>query len=235
MCETIESINYYYSNDTVLDCVNTILGICTPIILLLWFLFSQWNRISKSYLEEIPGLYAGFTPHVVDIDNASGLQSGMIMKIRDVNVNGYFRGQFDFREQRTYVMNENALRSDRLRDGIFTFIGKINYKYYLPKKRHPYRLVENRTYKGIMYIVDRLDFDLGKQSFEDFLSAEYEFAHYRELKEIKFIRKKMYKVDRPLPAKFTLYKAVDTRSEPYIHVKAVVFNGESRVDTGVDF
>jgi len=210
--------------------VSDIISIVTPLILLIWFYYSQKQRLSKSYFSEIDGLYAGFTEPISTIEDKTGINSGIIMNIRDTDDSGFFKGEFDFAENQIKLINDNILTRN-IRDGIHTFFGKLDFKLYISKSRHPFRLRENRVYNGSLYIVDRLDFSFDNYKIEDYLCAEYKIKHFREMQTLKFILKKVYRKDRPeLPKEFILYKKMGASFEPYKNVKEVVFRGNTRSD-----
>lgn len=52
------------------------------------------------------------------------------MNIRDVDDKGYFKDEFDFGET-LYTMEDFKTISE----GIFTFLGKLNYKIFVNKSR----------------------------------------------------------------------------------------------------
>ena len=151
------------------------------------------------------------------------------MNIRDIDNKGFFKGEFDFGETEMTRQNERPIAIN-LRDGIFTFLGKLNHRLLRNKTRHPFKPEENRQYLGKLFIVDRLDFSFSDYKIEDYLSAEYDIVHYREMQTMKFTLSKVYKADRPeLPKTFTLYKSAGFDFEPYKNVKQTVFR-ETRAD-----
>ena len=212
------------------ETISAVVSIATPIILLMWFYHSQRQSFSKHYLEEIDGIYAGYTQPISKIEDKKGLNAGIIMNIIGTDENGYFKGEFDFAETKTTIIN-HRVSDDKIRDGIHTFIGKLNFELYLDKDRHPFKLRQNRIYYGKLYIVDRLDFQIELTNIETYLNAEYDIIHYREMKVMKFTLSKLIKDDRPeLPKFFTLTKSYGLEFEPYKNVKETIFNNRSRVD-----
>jgi hypothetical protein len=213
-----------------LDQISDIISIATPIILFIWFYYSQKQTLSKNYFDQIDGIYAGFTEPISKIEDKRGVYSGIIMNIRDTDDKGYFKGEFDFGETKTDIVNDQ-LEFRNLRDGIHTFIGKLNFKFYKDKTRHPFKPSENRIYKGTLYIVDRLDFSFNDYKIETYLSAEYDIIHYREMQALVFTLKKIHKSDgRDLPQTFTLHKKMGFNFEPYSNVRDSVFRGNTRSD-----
>ena len=96
-----------------------VISIITPIVLVCWFYYSQRHTLSKNYFENIPGIYGGFT----DPKNKGGegyrVYSGIIMNIKDIDSNGFFKGELDFAETTTEVhfmenliLNSNSLKYD---------------------------------------------------------------------------------------------------------------------------
>jgi len=198
-------------------------------ILLIWFYYSQKQILSKNYYREINGIYAGFTKPIYKSLNDSGVNSGIIMNIRDIDNQGYFKGEFDFGETEIKNQDNRVVYNNKI-DGIHTFFGELRYKINRDKKRHPFKPKENRIYSGKLYIVDRLDFQFEKYKIEDYLSAEYSIIHYREMQTIIFTLIKKYKKKRlNLPETFTLYKSVGFNFEPYKSLKTIVFN-KTRAD-----
>ena len=213
-----------------LEQISAAISIATPIILLTWFYYSQRQMLSKNYFSEIDGIYAGFTEPISRLENTNGLYSGIIMNIRDTDDKGYFKGDFDFGETQSEII-DNKIEFKSIIDGIQTFIGKVNFSIYRDKARHPFHPEENRIYKGTLYIVDRLDFSFDNYKIEDYLCAEYDIEHYREMQTMKFTLRKLHRQDRPeLPEAFTLYKKMGASFEPYKNVKDVVFLGNTHSD-----
>jgi hypothetical protein len=213
-----------------LDDISDIISITTPIILLIWFYYSQRHTLSKNYFRELDGIYAGFTEPVNKEIDTKGLSAGIIMNIRDTDESGYFKGDFDYAETKAELI-DNEISFRNLRDGVHSFIGKMDFEIYANKIRHPYKPEENRVYKGILYIVDRLDFSFENYKIETYLRAEYNIIHYREMQTLKFTIKKIHKTDGPqLPESFTLYKKMGFSFEPYRNVKTMVFRGNTRTD-----
>ncbi len=207
--------------------ISNAISIATPIILLVWFYYSQKQTHSKNYFTEIDGIYAGFTDPINKAIANGTIYSGIIMNIRDIDDKGYFKGEFDFGESESV----GGRRSDRpLIDGIHSFYGKLNFTPYRDKTRHPFKPKKNRIYHGNLYIVDRLDFSFDNYKIEDYLCSEYNIIHYREMQTLKFKLSKVYKKEYPkIPHSFILYKSAGFDFEPYINVKTTVFR-ETRAD-----
>jgi hypothetical protein len=210
--------------------ISALISIITPLILLFWFYYTQRQTLSKFYFDEINGLYAGFTKPISASEDGGKVNSGIVMNIRDINNGGYFKGELDFSETTTR-MEFNTVRFRLLSDRMQTFFGKMNYQIHLSKDRHPFKAEENRVYTGILYIVTRLDFLFEGNDFEKAILAEYDITHYREMGLMKFKLKQTYgKVKPNLPEQFVLNKSVGFEFEPYVNVRKIVFNGETRVD-----
>ena len=189
--------------------------IATPIILLFWFYYSQKQTLSKNYYSEINGIYAGFTDPINQAPVNGTVYGGIIMKIRDIDNKGYFKGEFDF--------GETESTGKLLIDGIHSFFGRVKFTVSIDKTRHPFKLGENRIYHGKLYIVDRLDFSVNKYKIEDYLCSEYDIIHYREMQTLKFSLNKVYKKEYPkIPDTFFLYKSAGFNFEPYMNVKRAV-------------
>ena len=202
-----------------------VISIITPIVLVCWFYYSQRHTLSKNYFENIPGIYGGFT----DPKNKGGegyrVYSGIIMNIKDIDSNGFFKGELDFAETTT---EENPRK---LIDGVSTFYGKLNFELQFAKIRHPFKPKQNRQYAGKLYIVDRLDFDFDNYQIENYLRAEYNIIHYREMQTMKFEISEIYKQDGfYLPNSFLLNKTIGLNFDPYKNLVQVVFEGQTRVD-----
>lgn len=208
------------------------ISILTPLILLFWFYYSHKQTLSNNYFKEVDGIYAGFTEPTVQAMNDGGVNAGIIMNIREIDGKGFFKGTFDYGENETIITTSNRIIHDMLRDGIHTFYGKMNFTLYRDKNRHPFKKAQNRRYRGVMYVVDRLDVNFEAYDIEPYLSAEYEIVHYREMQTMIFNLKKNYKPTAPsMPQKFILYKKMGVTFEPYINVKDSVFRGDTRADT----
>lgn len=200
-----------------------LISILTPFILLIWFYYSQRQTLSKNYFDEIGGIYAGFTePTVTPIHNGK-VHSGIIMNIRDVDSKGFFKGDFDYAETESFSVNQKHLFRT-ITDGVYSFFGDMEFELYRDKKRHPFKVKENRSYKGSLYVVDRMDFQIDNFKLEDYIIAEYRILHYREMETIKFTLKKTYRTGaQKLPENFVLYKSSGLNFEPYKNLKMVVF------------
>lgn len=218
------------TNSWTLEQISAAISIATPIILLFWFYYSQRQTLSKYYFDQIDGIYAGFTEPISKLEDTKGLNAGIIMNIRDTDDKGYFKGEFDFGETKTEVEN-NRVYLRNVRDGVHTFLGKLNFELYRDKVRHPFKSEENRTYKGTLYIVDRLDFSFEDYNIETYLRAEYDILHYREMQTLKFQLRKLHKSGEPqLPKTFILHKKMGVSFEPYVNVRDVVFGENVRSD-----
>jgi hypothetical protein len=208
-------------NGWTLEQISAAISIATPIILLIWFYYSQKQTLSKNYYSEIDGIYAGFTAPINKAPTNGTIYGGIIMNIRDIDNKGYFKGEFDFGEIES-IGNRHNDRS--LIDGTHFFYGKVNFTPYRDKTRHPFKPKKNRTYRGKLYIVDRLDFSFDNYKIEDYLCSEYDIIHYREMQTLKFTLNKVYKKKYPsIPPSFILYKSAGFNFEPYINVKKTVF------------
>jgi hypothetical protein len=203
--------------------ISATISIATPFILLLWFYYSQKQTLSKTYFDQVDGIYAGFTEPISKMDDIEGLAAGIIMNIRDTDDKGYFKGEFDFGESKKSIEN-NELLFRPVREGIHTITGKMEFEIYRNKTRHPFRPDENRIYKGTLYIVDRLDFSFEDYEIETYVRAEYDIVHYREMQTMKFVLKKKHKTEgTDFPETFILYKKMGASFEPYKNVKESVF------------
>ncbi len=213
-----------------LEQISEVISIATPIILLIWFYYSQKQTLSKNYFDTIDGIYAGYTEPANKTDKSKGIKAGIIMNIRDTDDKGFFKGELDFAEVEQKIVG-NTVESNNLSDGLFTFIGKIDFKIYIDKSRHPFKPKQNRIYKGTLYIVDRLDFVFESYNIEKYLSAEYDIVHYREMQTLKITLKKTYRSEfARLPESFVLYKRMGFDFEPYKNVKMEIFKENTRVD-----
>ena len=215
---------------TPLEQISEVISIATPVILIIWFYYSQKQTLSKNYFDTIDGIYAGYTEPANIADKNNGIIAGMIMNIRDTDDKGFFKGELEFTEVEQKMIGK-TFETKNFSDGIFTFFGKMEFKIYTNKSRHPFKPKENRIFKGILYIVDRLDFVFENYNIETYLSAEYDIVHFREMQTLKFTLKKTYRPEfARLPKSFILYKKMGFDFEPYKNVKMQIFGGETRVD-----
>jgi hypothetical protein len=216
-----------------LEDLSNLISIITPVILLVWFYYTQRQSLSKIYFEEISGIYAGFTEPVsskAEQERLGKIYAGMVMNIREVNTNGYFKGELDFSERTNFVENDIP-KSKMLRDAMHIFYGNMKYGFQWDKKRNPFKLEENRTYLGTLYIMTRLDILTEGNNLQKYVQAEYAITHYREMEIMKLELKKKYeKHSLLLPSSFTLHKSSGFEFEPYRFVKDMVFNKKTRVD-----
>lgn len=209
---------------------SNLVSIVTPVILLFWFYYSQKQNLSKDYLKEVEGIYAGFTKPIATPNNGGQMYSGVIMNIRSVDNKGFFKGDFDFAETESCTINGQH-RFNQLNDGVYSFFGDTRFRIHFNKKRHPFKTKENRTYKGRFFVVAHMSFPLDNTKFEDYLIAEYDVLHFRERESIKLTIKKVYgKGSQTLPTEILLHKSSGLNFEPYKNLKQVVFNNKTRVD-----
>src|SRR5690242_9373825 len=193
-------LNFFlcFFHTSLLDTIVDITEISTPVVLFIWFLVTQRQKLSSEYFKEIPGIYAGFTETTNKDDTVQvkgNVYSGVIMKIISINNNGYFIGEFRYGENIT-IPEHGEFRDQQLKDGIYTFLGKLDFKvYFRSKRRHPYKDKRARIYNGRLYIIDRLDYDHTKHDFEDYIRAEYKIVHYRDRSALYFHEFKKVKKD----------------------------------------
>ncbi|WP_448633242.1 hypothetical protein [Pedobacter panaciterrae] len=160
------------------------------------------------------------------VENLTHLSAGLILNIRDTDENGHFKGEFDYAER-----NEQGTSSQILIRSINTFMGKMEFEMYTDKNRNPFDLKDNRVYKGKMFIVDRLDYEFENYRIDDYMRAEYEITHYRELQVMKFkLLKTRASESIELPSIFTLYRKIGFSSDPYSRVKVTIFDSQTNVD-----
>jgi len=206
-----------------LEDISNIISVGTPLILLIWFYYSQKQSLSKNYYNQIDGIYAGYTSPTIPPEGKF-TKAGMVFTIRDTDNSGYFKGELEFVEIRHWSNNQQ-LYSERVVEASYTFLGNMRFELYIDKTRHPFRLEENRIYTGILTIVDRLDFQFEEFKIEDYSSAEYKITHYREMQVMKFDLIKKHRPDFALlPNSFTLYKSMGFNFEPYASIKFDLFS-----------
>jgi hypothetical protein len=209
--------------------ISGLISILTPLVLLLWFYYSQRQVHSNNYFTEVSGIYAGFTTPKVPAPHNGQMHAGIIMNIRSVDSRGFFKGDFDYAETESYTQGGQHLFGN-VTDGVYSFFGDIDFELYRNKKRHPFKLKENRIYKGNLYIVDRMDFQVENYKIEDYLVADYSIEHRREMGTLTFALRKVYKPgSQKFPDKFVLYKSTGLNFEPYKNLKRIVFP-QTRVD-----
>lgn len=206
-----------------LDDISNLINIFTPVILLVWFYYSQRATLSKDYFAELAGIYGGFLKTAVYKPKAGEtVHAGIIMNIRDVDNKGFFKGEFDYAE--TLGGQGMQLQGRNVSDGIYQFFGEMDFELYFDKKRHPFKVNKNRTYKGKLFVVDRLDFQFDDYKIEQYVKAEYDIIHYREMETLIFKLSKVYRNGaQELPVTFVLYKSAGFDFEPYKNVKKIVF------------
>jgi len=216
-------INYFNDHLTFFEVLSASVSIVTPLILFIWFLYSQYQSYFKTYCKELEGIYAGFVPSTRPLSESKGINAGIILYVRDVDTKGFFKGEFEFGEARLSLQNMIPVHS-LVSIGIHTFLGKLKFEIYRDRIRHPLKPKENRIYNGTLYVIDRFDFAFDTNKMEDYLQAEYRIIHYREMKTLKFSLSKIYKeVAQKLPTEFTLYKSSNFAFEPLKGVRDVIF------------
>ncbi|HRE68805.1 MAG TPA: hypothetical protein PLM56_17950 [Cyclobacteriaceae bacterium] len=209
--------------------LSDLISILTALVLLLWFYYSQRQILSGKYFSEVAGIYAGFTTPKTQAQHNGQMHAGIIMNIRSVDSRGFFKGDFDYAETESYTQGDQHVFG-LITDGVYSFYGDFDFEIYRSKKRNPFKLKENRIYKGNLYIVDRMDFKLEDYKLEDYLIAEFSAIHYREMETIKFKLNKVHrKGSQKFPDEFVLYRSSGLNFEPYKNLKTIVFP-RTRVD-----
>ncbi|MEJ5995233.1 hypothetical protein WG904_12465 [Pedobacter sp. Du54] len=194
-----------------------IVSVGTPIVLLIWFAISRKTQLEESFYKDFVGHYGGFTE---PIDKSSGIDhGGFLLRILNIDSNGYFLGEFDFGEIKTTISSDKRLSFQQMRDGIYTCLGKIDHEIYASEDRHPMKVDQNRIYKGKFYVVDRLDFQFKSYNFENYIQLEYDLIHYREMKVIELKLTKTHKEISQLPAEITAHKKIGLSHDVYESVK----------------
>jgi hypothetical protein len=216
-------IEFYFDHITLLERISQFFSLAVPFILLVWFCYTQYQNYLKSYCKEIEGVYAGFVSSSRNLTDTKGLNGGIIMYIRDVDNKGFFNGEFRYRETKLTIQN-SIPKTELLTDGLHTFLGKMNFRFYFDKIRHPLKPMENRSYKGKLYVIVRLDFQFETNKMEDYLLSEYDIIHLREMKVLKFTLKQTKRdLAQKLPNSFTLFKSRGFTFEPLSGVKDIIF------------
>ena len=201
--------------------LSEIISIGTPVVLLIWFAITRKTQLQESYHRDILGHYGGFTS---PIDETIGTNhGGFLLRILNVDANGYFIGDFDFGENKVTISDNKQLSFQQVRDGIYTCLGRIDHTIYRSKDRHPMKVNENRTYTGKFYVVDRLDFSFKSYNFENYIQLEYDLIHYREMNVIELKLVKTYKDISQLPAEVTVHKKVGLNHDVYDSVRFSAF------------
>jgi hypothetical protein len=227
--------DWSYFNWEYIEHLNNLFGVFTGVILSVWFYYSQKQTHSKRYYDEIDGKYGGFTTPTSPKKEEKGLQSGIILTIRDTDDKGFFKGEMDYQEIETEVVG-NHIEHTILKESILTILGKLDFRLHLDKTRHPFKPNQNRTYTGNFYIVDRFDFNFKDYKIEQYIHAEYKIEHYREMGVMMMSLVKDYRPEQKLnlPVTFTIQKSIGVNFEPYKNVKDVVFGGNTISDKSHD-
>lgn len=112
--------------------ISALISILTPFVLLFWFVYTQ----KQLFNNEILGLYAGYTEPKEGETPKDWIEGGIIMNVKDIESSGYFRGEFDYRENFASERDSGKF----ITDGIYTFYGEINYRLFPIKKRNPLKI-----------------------------------------------------------------------------------------------
>jgi len=199
-----------------------LISIATPIVLGVWFAITRKSHLSETYYQEITGSYGGFTEAIdanIGVDHG-----GFLLRIINIDSNGYFLGEFDFGESKTSVLSNHQFATQQMRDGIYICLGQIDHQIYTSEDRHPMKAYENRTYTGKFYVVDRLDFQFKSYNFENYIQLEYDLVHYREMKVIELKLVKTHREISQLPAEITVHKKIGLTNDVYDMVQWSAFN-----------
>jgi hypothetical protein len=203
-----------------LDGTAQIFEIFTPVILFIWFLYSQEEKFRKNYQGEIPGIYGGYTTPVIAAPPGHTIYAGAILSIKSVNSDGFFIGEFDYGER-------DRAREDgppQIISSLNTFFGHINYHVSFKRDVHPLKPETNRTYKGKLYVVDRIDIPFKISAIESFITYEFDVTHYREMGVLELTFSREYrKSGFEYPQSLILQKSKGIGFEPYQTLKETVF------------
>lgn len=215
-------------NTDLVSIISDLTGVLTGIVLILWFFYSRRNTKRKEYFDLIDGSYSNYTPPTFAPEYNGTMYAGMIMRIREANNDGYFFADMHYKECESATVGGHwAMRLKS--EGIFFFKGRLNYRSQTPrffKYRDPFKVEDNRTYLGEMFMVDRLDFDIQNQNLDQYVRAIYKLIHYRDLNVIKLeFQKQIQEEQFKLPKSFTLQKKLGIALEPYDSLKHDFFYG----------
>ncbi len=211
-------------NKECLEFYSHIFEIITPIVLFFWFLYSRRSNFKKEYFKEITGFYGGFISNTVN-KSAGNIRfdGGITLEIFDIDDNGYFRGQFNYTEEKV-VMGNGPATTNLATASVNFFTGRLfyhlNFAFY--RKRNPLLWNSNRIYNGEMYTVMRLDFMTDNE--DNVLKSVYKIAHHRESRVMEFNVNKINNQPSALPKSFVLFKSYNHMMDPYKNVKATLEN-----------
>lgn len=183
------------------------------------------ESLSERYYNELPGKYAGYvgTTQRRELNVNQYLRAGMIVKILEVDTNGYFKGNFDYRAN-VETSTEDALTVKFSSGSSGNFYGKIRWNLKRNKERHPFQVADNRIYKGHVYLTTNLNLNENVFELDRIVHDIFEVTHYRELQLLKFSlleRKRKGAVD--LPSDFSLNKSSGLYYEFYDSVQQIIF------------
>ena len=143
-----------------------------------------------------------------------------ILSIKSINSDGFFIGEFDYGERD----REREDGPPQIVDSLNTFYGKIDYKVSFKHGVHPLKPETNRTYKGKLYVVDRLDIPFKISTIETFKTHEFDVIHYREMGVLELTFFEEYrKGSFEYPQSLILQKSKGIGFEPYQTLKNTVF------------
>jgi len=198
---------------------SAVISIGTPIILLIWFFHSQKQILSKSYYDEVKGVYAGFVESTFFPKYNGIIYSGIIMELTDINGQGYFKGEARF-GARESCFKDGMPTQDLIHTGIYFFHGKLIHRIKLKRNRNPFVANKNRKYIAKFYFVEQLEATTDIDNYEKLISAEYKIEHFREMQVLKFSHvKSNNKAHELIPKSFTLYRSGGYSMEPFVFLK----------------
>jgi hypothetical protein len=81
--------------------------ICTPIVLLSWFIFNRRRMAKSECFKELVGSFGGFVNDTVNkaVSNKERYDGGIVMDIISFDNNGYFNAEFLYAENKS-IMGE---------------------------------------------------------------------------------------------------------------------------------
>ncbi|MFN0031701.1 MAG: hypothetical protein ACKVOR_06040 [Flavobacteriales bacterium] len=217
--------SHYSENLNSLESISNLFSIFTPLVVLFWFWHSYKDSLSKKYYSEINGIYAGYATPLGKATKGGKLEAALYLTIRNTDDNGYFKGEVEIREIEGFG-GPQAYQREIRRDAIYTFLGKLDYKFKFDTNRHPAIAEQNHKYYGNLWFT-RLDLNID-QNPQEFIQYEFSLTHYREKETLEFRLIKAYPNTTDIHANFQLHKRTGNSFDPSNHIRFLFGIGKTK-------
>lgn len=131
------------------------------------------------------------------------------MYIKEIDRNGYFRGELIYGEVESSSLSGIAGKVA----ASYPLYGRLKYRFYFKRSRHPFLLEKNSKYFGKLYVVNRLDISMKSNEINDRTAFEHDITHYREKNSFSFYNQKKCVQHPKFPESLFLDKKINRHND----------------------